>query len=289
MPKGRKGRGASSGKGKVPRPAQANKDRAVAKVTLKGLRHQVKETRAKIEKGVRFGIKANRKARSHIKGKAKELTERLAQEARRRLDLEKNIADRNEELKTLELRLEALAKAEVAEPKKGKAEAAVGQMGRVRPVNINTSKDKRKKGVQAPADKREVKGYRDLLEQRLEAEDEELALVKEQLARLEERGRHLDEREDRLNAVEQQLTDGACSPDIEKGLKEMREGLEERLSILEQRSSKLDTLEAELSKMERFVDAKRTSLQGGKHVKKGACKGRAGPKNARRRRSEKEE
>jgi len=279
MPKGKKGRGASSGKG-----------RALGKVAFKGLRHQVKETKAKIEKGVRFGIKANRKVRSHITDKAKELSERLAQEAKRRLDLERSIAERDEELKTLELRLDALDKVQAAAPKKGKAKAAVGEMGRVRPVNINTSKDKHKKGVQAPAVGREVKGYRDLLEQRLEVETEEMALVKEQLARLEEKGRNLDEREDRLKAVEQQLNDGACSPAVEEGLKELREGLQERLSILEQRSRKLDMLEAELAKMERFVDAKRTSLKG-KTPRKGARKGRAGPRSkaARHGRSEEEE
>ena len=294
MPKGRKGRGASSVKDKEPRPTQGHKGlggrvrKVLGKVPLKGMGHQVKAARAKVKETVKAGIKANRKVGTQIKKRALELRERLAEEAKRRLDIERSLVQKDEELKALEMRLERLDTVEAITPMRKKGKATVDEMGHIHPVSINTSKDKHQDRVSGRAEKHKVKGYRDLLEKRLVVEDEELALVKEQLSKLKERERCLDERENKLQAVERQLEDEACSPEIEKGIKEMRDGLEERLSILEQRSKKLDMVETELAKMERFVDAQRSSLDGsrkGRGRKAPARKGRP----TRRRSSEEEE
>jgi hypothetical protein len=294
MPKGRKRRGASLVKDKEPRPTQGHKGlggrvrKVLGKVPLKLVGDQVKAARAKVKERVKAGVKANRKVGAHIRNRALELRERLAEEAKRRLDIERSIAQKDEELKALEMRLERLDTVEAITPMPKKGKATVDEMGHIHPVNINTSKDKHQDRVSGRADKHKVKGYRDLLEKRLVVEDEELALVQEQLSKLKERERCLDERENKLQAVERQLKDGACSPDVEEGIKEMREGLQERLSILEQRSKKLDMVETELAKMERFVDAQKSSLDGhrkGKGRKAPAPKGRP----ARRRSSEEEE
>jgi chromosome segregation ATPase len=239
MPKGSKKRSGSSGKDKSHRSGRA----------LKGLRKQVKNARATVKKRVQDGIRANQKAGSKLVGRALELRERLAQEAKRRLDIEHALAMRDKELKALEMKLDKMADAE-AKPRPSVVGSTKGT------DSINTSKHKhQRKGTGTSA---HVEEYKDLLEKRIEAEDDELALVQQQLCQLQDRERCLDEREDKLKAVESALKEEAKTPN--SGIQEMKDGLEERLAILEQRNKKLDVLEAELARMERFVDKKVKTL-----------------------------
>ena len=272
MPKGSKKRSGSSRKDKTHGPGEA----------LKGLRHRVKAARKNVNKRVQQGLRANREAGSKIKDRALELREKLAKEAKRRLDIENALALRNEELKALEMKLDNLADAQAPPSPKGKPKTASVVGSSDGTDNINTRKGKhQKRGTKASE---QVVDYRNLLEQRIEAEDEELALVKQQLSQLQERERSLNEREDKLKAVETALNEETCKPD--NGIQEMKQGLEERLSILEQRNKKLDLLEAELARMEKFVDKQVKNLS----VPKSKAKGRhPAPKKIRSRSSHEEE
>ena len=192
MPKRSKKRSGSSGKHKTHRPGR----------TLKGLKQQVKVARASVKERVQNGIRANRKAGSKLKDRAVELRERLAHEAKRRLDIEHALALRDEELKALEMKLDNMAEAQ-APPKGGKVKAP-SEVGSTKGTDIiYTSKHKhQRKGTGHSA---QVEDYRDLLEKRIEAGDDELALVKQQLCQLQEREQCLNEREDKLKAVETAL------------------------------------------------------------------------------------
>jgi chromosome segregation ATPase len=255
MPKGSKKRSGSSGKGKPHRSGR----------TLKGLRKQVKDARAMVKKRVQHGIRANKKAGSMFMDRAADLRERLAQEAKRRLDIENALALRDKELKALEMKLDNMAEVQTG-PRPGGKARALSVVGSTKDTDsINTSKHKHpRKGTGTSA---QVKDYKDLLEKRIEAEDDELALVQQQLSQLQERERCLNEREDKLNAVETALKEESKTPN--SGIKEMKDGLEERLAILEQRNKRLDMLEAELARMERFVDKKVKCLSKPKTKGKG--------------------
>jgi|GEM_PF-6860969 len=269
-------------KGSKKRSGSSKKDKSSGR-TLKGLRKQVKAARATVKARVQDGIRANRKAGSKFKDRALELREKLAQEAKRRLDIERALIQRDQELKALEMKLDNLAEAQAppSPMRGGKASTVLGSSKGT--DTINTSKRKhQRKGKGTPA---QVEDYKDLLEKRIEAEDDEMALVKEQLCQLQERERCLNDREDKLKAVESALQEESETPS--KGIQEMKDGLEERLAILEQRNKRLDLLEAELARMERFVDKKVKSLS----TPKCKPKGRRPPasKRSRSRSSEEEE
>jgi chromosome segregation ATPase len=274
MPKRSKKRNGSSGKHKSHSPGQ----------TLKGLRKQVKVTRASVKERVQDGIRANRKAGSKLRDRAVELRERLAQEAKRRLDIEHALAKRDEELKALEMKLDHMAEAQAPPKPKGGKVKALSVVGSTKGTDIiYTSKHKHQRKGTGPST--QVEDYRDLLEKRIVAEDDELALVKQQLYQLQEREQCLNEREDKLKAVETALKEESCTPST--GIQEMKDGLEERLDILEQRNKRLDLLEAELARMERFVDKQVKTLS--KSKPKAKKKFPLAPKKKKSRSSDEEE